>query len=189
MDKAPTIRSINQTTGLVQDTSNPAYKNMNNALVLKVGGEDRVILFIAGSVVERATCLMASLLEQAGIAFDRAAEPDKLRVVSATMTAWCRVTRYTPWVIKLFRHKGLQTFFERGIKARIKAAHATKMARLLARLDQSKEPHDMNLPGWGLHPLHGQLKDHWAVSVNGNWRLTFAFEDADAVLVDYQDYH
>jgi toxin HigB-1 len=47
----------------------------------------------------------------------------------------------------------------------------------------------MNAPGFGLHPLKGNLKDHWAVSVNGNWRLTFRFEGADAILVDYQDYH
>ena len=47
----------------------------------------------------------------------------------------------------------------------------------------------MNLAGWGLHPLRGRLSDHWSVKVGGNWRLTFAFEDGDAVLVDFQDYH
>ena len=47
----------------------------------------------------------------------------------------------------------------------------------------------MNRDGWGWHPLKGDLKGHWAVTVNGNWRLTFAFEGSDAVLVDYQDYH
>jgi proteic killer suppression protein len=47
----------------------------------------------------------------------------------------------------------------------------------------------MNAPGWKLHPLHGQLEGHWSVTVSGNWRLTFAFEGEDAVLVDYQDYH
>ena len=48
---------------------------------------------------------------------------------------------------------------------------------------------DMNALGWKLHPLAGTFKDHWAVSVSGNWRLTFKFEGEDAVLVDYQDYH
>jgi toxin HigB-1 len=43
--------------------------------------------------------------------------------------------------------------------------------------------------GWRLPPLHGELEGHWAVDVSGNWRLTFAFEGADAVLVDYRDYH
>jgi toxin HigB-1 len=47
----------------------------------------------------------------------------------------------------------------------------------------------MNRPGWDWHALKGELKGHWAVTVNGNWRLTFAFENEDAILVDYQDYH
>ncbi len=47
----------------------------------------------------------------------------------------------------------------------------------------------MDAPGWKLHPLAGKFKDHWAVRVSGNWRLTFKFEGEDATLVDYQDYH
>lgn len=47
----------------------------------------------------------------------------------------------------------------------------------------------MGLPGWKLHPLTGALKDHWAVSISGNWRMTFTFDNGDAILVDYQDYH
>ncbi len=47
----------------------------------------------------------------------------------------------------------------------------------------------MNAPGWKLHPLSGELKDHCSVSVSGNWRLTFKFDGEDATLVDYQDYH
>jgi proteic killer suppression protein len=47
----------------------------------------------------------------------------------------------------------------------------------------------MNAPGWKLHQLSGALAGHWAISVSGNWRMTFAFENEDAVLVDYQDYH
>jgi len=47
----------------------------------------------------------------------------------------------------------------------------------------------MNASGWRLHPLHGEPEGHWAVDVSGNWRLTFAFEGVDAVLVDYRDYH
>lgn len=47
----------------------------------------------------------------------------------------------------------------------------------------------MNVPGWNLHVLSGDMKGHWSVWVNGNWRLTFAFEEEDAILVDYQDYH
>lgn len=47
----------------------------------------------------------------------------------------------------------------------------------------------MNMPGWNLHSLHGALARHWSIKVNGNWRLTFTFEDGEAILVDYQDYH
>ena len=53
----------------------------------------------------------------------------------------------------------------------------------------AQQPQDMNRPGWGCHALRGNLVGHWALSVSGNWRLTFAFEDGDAILVDYQDYH
>jgi len=74
-------------------------------------------------------------------------------------------------------------------QGRLQAAHAAKLARLLARLDAAQVPGDMNLPGWGLHPLHGSLTNHWAVSVNGNWRITFTFDGTDAVLLDYLDYH
>jgi len=92
-------------------------------------------------------------------------------------------------VIKSFRHKGLQAFHESGSKAGIRPDHATKLGRLLARLEVAHSDADMNLPGWKLHALHGELQGHFAVSVNGNWRLTFMFENGDAVLVDYQDYH
>ena len=92
-------------------------------------------------------------------------------------------------MIKSFNHKGLQAFFERGTKAGIRPDHATKLGRLLARLDASASVPDMNVPGWGLHPLYEELKGHWAVSVNGNWRMTFTFIGTDAVLVDYMDYH
>lgn len=47
----------------------------------------------------------------------------------------------------------------------------------------------MNIPGWRMHELSGNLEGHWAVWVNANWRLTFRFEDGDAILVNYQDYH
>ena len=92
-------------------------------------------------------------------------------------------------MIKSFGHKGLQAFFQRGTKAGIRPDHAPKLARLLARLDVAMGAPDMNLPGWGLHPLSGDLANHWAVSVNGNWRMTFSFDGTDAVLVDYMDYH
>lgn len=92
-------------------------------------------------------------------------------------------------MIKNFAHKGLEAFYATGSKAGIQAAHAAKLRRQLAQLDQAAAPQDMNLPGWKLHPLKGRLAGHWAVWVSGNWRLTFTFDGADASIVDYQDYH
>jgi proteic killer suppression protein len=92
-------------------------------------------------------------------------------------------------VIKSFRHKGIQKFFETGSKAGIQPPHAGRLRLQLTRLDDAIGPHDMNAPGWKLHALSGKLDGHWAVTVNGNWRLTFRFEGTDAILVDYQDYH
>jgi proteic killer suppression protein len=92
-------------------------------------------------------------------------------------------------MIRSFQHRGLRIFFETGSKAGIQPKHAARLRRQLTTLDQAVGPSDMSFPGWGLHPLQGQLKGCWAVTVNGNWRLTFAFEDGNAILVDYQDYH
>jgi len=88
-------------------------------------------------------------------------------------------------MIKSFRHKGLQRFFETGVRAGIQSAHASRLRLQLAALDQARKPADMGATNWRLHPLKGDLKRHWSVWVSGNWRLTFKFEGEDAVLVDY----
>jgi toxin HigB-1 len=60
---------------------------------------------------------------------------------------------------------------------------------LLAQLNSATAPRDMALPGLNLHPLKGDRKGAWAVSVSGNWRITFRFVGKDADAVDYEDYH
>jgi proteic killer suppression protein len=92
-------------------------------------------------------------------------------------------------MIRSFRHAGVERFFRTGSKEGIQPAHATRLSLPLFLLDKAKSPADMNAPGWNLHPLAGELKEHWSVKVNGNWRLTFRFDGTDAILVDYQDYH
>lgn len=92
-------------------------------------------------------------------------------------------------MIKSFQHQGLQAFFETGNKAGIQPHHASRLSRQLSRLDEAKAPEDMNAPGWKLHELSGNLSGHYSVTVNGDWRMNFRFENGDAVLVDYQDYH
>jgi proteic killer suppression protein len=91
--------------------------------------------------------------------------------------------------IKSFEHKGLRQFFETGSTAGIQAQHAPRLGRMLRALDAAAQASDMGFPGWNLHPLKGDFRGHWAVSVSGNWRLTFRFDGSDAVLIDYLDYH
>ena len=92
-------------------------------------------------------------------------------------------------MIKTFQHKGLRVFFETGSLVGIQAAHASRLGAMLRRLNEATSSQSMNLPGWGLHSLKGDLNGHFSVKVNGNWRVTFKFEGTDAILVDYQDYH
>ncbi len=101
----------------------------------------------------------------------------------------CNASRYSLFLIRAFKHAGLEQFFTAGSKRGIQPAHATKLSFQLLTLDAARKPFDMNLPGWNLHPLTGDLAGHWSIKVNANWRLTFLFEGEDATLVDYRDYH
>lgn len=92
-------------------------------------------------------------------------------------------------MIVSFRHKGLEAFYRLGTTKGIQSAHAAKLARILTLLDVASSADDINLPGLKLHPLKGDLKGHWSMWVNGNWRVTFRFIENDVELVDYQDYH
>lgn len=92
-------------------------------------------------------------------------------------------------MIRSFRHAGLAAFYRTGSKAGIQPHHAPRLRLLLTALDAARSAQDMGAPAWRLHPLSGRLAGHWSVWVNGNWRLTFRFNGADAELVDYQDYH
>ena len=92
-------------------------------------------------------------------------------------------------MIQSFRHAGLEKFFLAGSKAGIQPAHAIKLRLQLTLLNTAKNEQRMNVPGWDLHPLKGKFAGHWSVKVNGNWRMTFTFENEQAILVDYQDYH
>jgi proteic killer suppression protein len=89
-------------------------------------------------------------------------------------------------MIQRFRHRGIEAFFKTGSKAGIQPHHAPRLSRQLKHLDRAKVPEDMNVPGWKLHKLS---TGHWSVWVSGNWRLTFAFDGENAILVNYQDYH
>lgn len=92
-------------------------------------------------------------------------------------------------MIRSFRHRGLRRMFERGDASRTGPDLASRVALALADLDDARKPSDLELPGYRLHPLKGALKGFWSISVSGNWRMTFRFDDGDAYDVDLVDYH
>lgn len=92
-------------------------------------------------------------------------------------------------MIKTFIHKGLEKFYTTGSTKGIQAKHADKLNIILTTLDGSEAAQDMNLPGFRLHSLKGDKKGLWSVMVNGNWRVVFRFENGNAYVVDYTDYH
>ena len=92
-------------------------------------------------------------------------------------------------MIKSFKHKGLQRFFETGHTAGIQPPHKQKLRIRLTALDTATMIEDMDLPGLHLHPLKGKRKGLWAIDVSKNWRITFEFHDGDVYVVNYEDYH
>ena len=101
----------------------------------------------------------------------------------------CCATRYNCEVIRSFKHKGLRKFFESGSAAGIQPAHIRRLRMQLAALDTATVIGDMDIPGFRLHPLRGSADGRWAISVNGNWRLTFEFATGNVFILDYEDYH
>ena len=92
-------------------------------------------------------------------------------------------------MIKSFMHKGLENFFYTGSKKGIKPEHASRLERILDRLNAANDLKDMNYPGAYLHKLSGDKKGQFSVRVSGNWRVFFEFIEGDAYVVDYDDYH
>lgn len=92
-------------------------------------------------------------------------------------------------MIRSFKHKGLAKFFKSGSTAGIQAAHAKRLRLILGRLNAASVVRDMNLPGLRLHELTGNRDGTWSVTVSGNWRVTLRFENDDAEVVNYEDYH
>ena len=83
----------------------------------------------------------------------------------------------------------MKRLYERGDRSKIRADLVDKVERILARLDQALMIEDMNLPGYRLHELKGDLKGFWSVSISGNWRIIFRFESGKACDIEMIDYH
>jgi proteic killer suppression protein len=96
---------------------------------------------------------------------------------------------YNTIMIKSFKHKGLEDFFYFGNKKGIRPEHASRLERILDRLNAAADLKDMNYPGSNLHKLTRDKKDHYSVHVSGNWRVIFEFKGGDVYFVNYNDYH
>ena len=92
-------------------------------------------------------------------------------------------------MILSFRHRGLKRLYDKGDRSKIKADLLDRVEDTLALLDVAARPQDLDLPGLRLHRLKGDLSGFWSVTLSGNWRLIFRFEDGDAHNVDLIDYH
>jgi len=92
-------------------------------------------------------------------------------------------------MIRSIRHKGLRRLYEDDDARGVTKEHSEKLRDILARLDAASSVADMDLPGFRLHPLKGQMKGFWAVTVRANWRVIFRFAERDALDIDYLDYH
>lgn len=92
-------------------------------------------------------------------------------------------------MITSFKHKGLETLFTTDNTKGVQQDHVKRLRNILVKLDSATVIEDMNYPSSRLHLLQGNLHDHHAVAVSGNWRVTFKFENGDAEVVDYLDYH
>ena len=102
-----------------------------------------------------------------------------------------QVYRYTVHLsmIRGFRHRGLKRLYERGDPSRVRADQADRIALALADLDDARKPSDLDLPGYRLHPLKGDRNGFWSISIYGNWRVVFRFDDGDVYDVELVDYH
>ncbi len=87
------------------------------------------------------------------------------------------------------KHRGLRRFYSRGDRSGLNHDQLERIQDILSALDEAEKPSDMNIPGFQLHPLKGEWKGMWSVSVSGNWRIIFRFEAKEAVDVQLVDYH
>jgi len=92
-------------------------------------------------------------------------------------------------MIQTFRHRGLRCLYERGDRSKIRADQVDRIAVALADLDVAGKPSDLDLPGYRLHPLRGDLRGFWSISISANWRIIFRLAEGDVYDVDLIDYH
>jgi proteic killer suppression protein len=92
-------------------------------------------------------------------------------------------------MIRSFKDRRLKRLFEAGDRSRLQPEHVEKIENVLLALESAQRVEDMGLPGFRLHPLKGDLKGFWSVTIRANWRIVFRFENGDAFDVELTDYH
>lgn len=92
------------------------------------------------------------------------------------------------YMIVSFKHTGLKLYYEKGDASKLQPQHVTKIRLILTRLDAAKRPEELNIPGYGLHQLKGDMKDFWSIKVDKNYRIIFKFENENTTDLDYIDY-
>jgi proteic killer suppression protein len=92
-------------------------------------------------------------------------------------------------MVRSFKHRGLKRLFERDDRSGIRPDLVDTVQEILTVLEDAATPQELNLPGYRLHPLKGDLKGFWSVTVRANWRIIFRFEGTDALDVELIDYH
>jgi proteic killer suppression protein len=92
-------------------------------------------------------------------------------------------------MIQTLRHRGLKRLFLDGEAGGVRADQLKRINDVLAQLDSAVRPADVDLPGYRLHSLKGELRGHWSITISGNWRIIFRFADGDCFDVDLVDYH
>lgn len=92
-------------------------------------------------------------------------------------------------MIRTFKHRGLKRLYESDNSRGVLSQYVPKIRRIIFALDNATDIKDMDLPGFRIHPLSGNLKEFWSVTVSGNWRIIFRFKNSDVFDVDLVDYH
>jgi proteic killer suppression protein len=92
-------------------------------------------------------------------------------------------------MIRSFRHHGLKRLFEDDDRSRLPPDYVERLRAILAALDAAETVGDMDIFTFRLHPLKGDLKGFWSVTVRANWRVIFRFSEGQATEVDLIDYH
>jgi proteic killer suppression protein len=149
-------------------------------------GVERAGIASIAQAMRKRRCGASSGLASKAVDTGAADAVQRARYVKRRLTFAGSSTRFLP-VIRSFRNRGLKRYFEAGDPRGLSVQNVARVGRILRALDAAARPEEVNLPGFYWHPLQGEAR--WAIRVTGNWRISFAWDGADAVAVDLEDNH